>query len=91
MRSRLGADQGEIADTRISNPLLYVHKIMIGSSIVRRDSELDTLYATFAAPHERVRGGARRIVAARNHDSVEDRNAHWTHARRAQRSRFDRR
>ena len=58
MRSRLGAERGEIADTRRPNPLLYMHKYMMKYGIARRDSVVTTLYATFAATHDRFRGGS---------------------------------
>ena len=50
-RSRLGADRGEIADTRIPNPLLTVRKCLIKCGNTRKDRAVDTLEVTFSAKH----------------------------------------
>ena len=52
------AERAETEDTRRHNPLLYIDKYMMKYGIVRRDSVVATLYATFAATHDRFRGGS---------------------------------
>ena len=54
--SPLGADRGEIGDTRIDNPLRYVSNYLLQRWIVRRVSVIATFYDTFGTFHDRFRG-----------------------------------
>ena len=51
-RSRLGANRGEISDTRRHHPLLIISNFLILSKIFRSFDVIATLYTTFPAFHE---------------------------------------